>query len=360
MMMQQIYILHDTDGHPYYLPIEFLTSQNRGKTALSYYESSVFRLLLRAVIKKKSPKNIINSTIRNLSFRFRVPFIKNSIIIIGMAPFDYRLLWYGMLWRKNKVILHTSFPEWDLKTVPRKYSFLSPLSRKLWIYILKKWEIEIVAVTEHVKQAIEFFVTPRLPIKVIPHAVDLAIFHAVDNKLSRTCLNIVFIGKLIPEKGIEVLNKIINELPKNKFSFSIIGDGPMNTFFKTKRDNVTFEGWIEDRSSIAQKLRTADILLLPSQKTHKWQELFGIVIIEAMASGVVPVASNHIGPSAIIDHGVDGYLLDENDISGFTTVLLSLYENSVLLGRMATAAVKKAKNYDVKRISKSWGPTLGI
>ncbi|MCX2595299.1 hypothetical protein, partial [Klebsiella pneumoniae] len=93
---QEIIVLHDTDGRPYYKALDASDKYN-----VVYYESSVFRLFLRELYKFK--KADVKKLIRNLFFRCRVPWIKDKVIILGMAPYDFRISYYAILCKKNYV-----------------------------------------------------------------------------------------------------------------------------------------------------------------------------------------------------------------------------------------------------------------
>ncbi|PLM51431.1 hypothetical protein CWN34_29225, partial [Klebsiella pneumoniae] len=80
-------------------------------------------------------------------------------------------------------------------------------------------------------------------------------------------------------------------------------------------DNVNFMGHISDKSKLAAIFKEHDVLVLPSKKIDGWEELFGLVIIEAMACGLVVIASNHIGPRGIIDDGKNGFLISDGNLT---------------------------------------------
>lgn len=72
---------------------------------------------------------------------------------------------------------------------------------------------------------------------------------------------------------------------------------------KGLKDSVILLGQVNDMSSFYKSI---DIFVLPSVKP----EPFGLVIIEAMSYGIPVIATNHGGPTEIIDNGINGYLVD--------------------------------------------------
>ena len=66
----------------------------------------------------------------------------------------------------------------------------------------------------------------------------------------------------------------------------------------------------------------ADLLLLPSL-----HESFGLVALEAMACGVVPVATSRGGAGEFIQDGVNGFLRDPEDIDGMAAAVLAVLQD---------------------------------
>jgi len=166
----------------------------------------------------------------------------------------------------------------------------------------------------------------------------------------------LFTGKLLYEKGLDTIVKLIGSMDKTKYHFHIVGDGEYkkNIEYIFKNDNVTYYGWISDKEVIANIYQQCHIFLNPSIKNDKWQELFGIVNIEAMASGLIVIASNHIGPSEIIDNGVNGFLVEEKNSSKISKIIDTLHKNKILLAQISKNAVDSSKFYNLEHISKKW------
>lgn len=350
-------ILHDLNGRPYYEALDKIAKDSNSK--LEYYESSVLKLFIRAIVKKDF-KNIFLNAIKNILFRVKLPFIKNEKIIIGMAPYDFRLLWYRMLAKKNQIILHTSWPYWGTKKYPRKYGSIDNYLKNKWIKFLNLENVSIVAVSKPAYESIKKFSNKTNRLYQIPHVVNKKIFFPNKSTLDpNSKLKIVFVGKLIKEKGVDFLIKLINILPKDQFTFSIVGDGDMKkNITDINNENFHYYGWISDKKTLADIYRKNDILIVPSQKTEKWEELFGLVITEAMASGLTVLASNHIGPSGIITNNVNGFLLDAKNLTAWVEKLLELSLDQEKLKIMKLNAYKESDIYDIKKVSAIWNDII--
>ncbi|MCI2425300.1 N-acetyl-alpha-D-glucosaminyl L-malate synthase BshA [Candidatus Acetothermia bacterium] len=120
----------------------------------------------------------------------------------------------------------------------------------------------------------------------------------------------------------------------------LVGDGPdVSIAAQMARDlavvdRVIFLGVVNRVSSL---LRAADLLLLPSET-----EGFGLVALEAMASGVPVVASDVGGLPEVIEHGSCGYLAPVGDVEQMASYALKLLSDCPLRKSFAEAGRKRA------------------
>ncbi|TEB13117.1 1,4-alpha-glucan branching protein domain-containing protein [Pelotomaculum propionicicum] len=120
---------------------------------------------------------------------------------------------------------------------------------------------------------------------------------------------ILFIGRLVPEKGVQVLlEALLHLLPQMPdVKLLVGGTGPYEGFLKDKannpllKDKVEFLGFVnEDQRN--QHLKQSDVAVFPSL-----YEPFGIVALEAMAAQIPVIVSDTGGLSEVVSHGIDGY-----------------------------------------------------
>ena len=102
-------------------------------------------------------------------------------------------------------------------------------------------------------------------------------------------------------------------------------------------DRVTFTGVLD---GVADLLRAADLLLLPSQT-----ESFGLVALEAMASGVPVVASDVGGLPEVVEHGVSGFLAPMGDVTKMAEYAIQILSDCDLHRAFSTAACKRAMEH---------------
>ncbi len=132
---------------------------------------------------------------------------------------------------------------------------------------------------------------------------------------------------------IEIFDRVRKKIPSKLL---LIGDGPDRSqaewmaVQKGIHDDVIFLGK-QDR--VNEKIAMADIMLLPSQL-----ESFGLAALEAMASKVVPIATNVGGLPEVVEHGKSGFLAEVGDVDRMARYAIELLSDENKLSGMAKAA----------------------
>lgn len=111
----------------------------------------------------------------------------------------------------------------------------------------------------------------------------------------------IYMGRVAVEKNIEAFLEL--ELPGGK---CVVGDGPALETLKARYPEVHFTGYKKGQE-LADFLAAADVFVFPSKS-----DTFGVVLLEAMASGLPVAAYPVTGPMETVVNGVNGYL--DNDL----------------------------------------------
>ncbi|KAI0400164.1 glycosyltransferase family 4 protein [Xylaria palmicola] len=154
-------------------------------------------------------------------------------------------------------------------------------------------------------------------------------------------------SRLAGEKGYEFLARVAAELANTdlRFKLVIVGSNRNNVveqeikgLFKllVHRGIVIFTG-LKVGEDLMTHYASADLFLHCSIT-----ETFGLVVLEAMASGVPVIARDEGGPSDTIDHGRTGYLVPPNDLDGFVQRTLELGRDTDLARRFGEAGRAQA------------------
>ncbi len=171
----------------------------------------------------------------------------------------------------------------------------------------------------------------RGPLDVIPQfGVDPAIFTPPTHPIAGRTRALGYVGRLVPEKGVEVLLRALDELVRQGMAgwrLDIVGSGPEEAALKRLAaelglgDHVTFAGQLPS-TQMPAFYRQLDILALPSLTRPNWKEQFGRVLVEAMACGVVPVGSDSGAIPGVIGDG--GLVTPEGDALALADALRGL------------------------------------
>ena len=158
---------------------------------------------------------------------------------------------------------------------------------------------------------------------------------------------ILFVGALDKAhyfKGVNILIQAIKNLPTNDdFRLLIVGEGDLKESYESMVDSfglgkkIIFTGYVRDKE-LPQYYNLADLLVSPS--TDK-SEAFGIVLIEAMSSGLPVIAGDLAGVRSVVDKQKTGLLVKLNDIENLTKMIKFLLDNPRTAKEYGQAGRKK-------------------
>lgn len=169
----------------------------------------------------------------------------------------------------------------------------------------------------------------------------------------------VFISSMIPSKGVNLILEAVQKLLEyEKYSKSFIIDfyGPfeleqfkiefMNKINKMS-EVCTYKGYLDIKNNAHESyklLSTYDCLLFPS--TY-YGEGFPGVVIDSFIAGLPVIISNWNMNTEIIQHGVNGLILEKNDGESLFKAMYYMMNNSNIVSEMRVFANKSAYNYEM-------------
>ena len=187
------------------------------------------------------------------------------------------------------------------------------------------------------------------PISIVPNGIDLKRYRRQKpaHHLAKQTRSILYIGRLERRKGVRYLLEAYDILTQdnNDVSLIIAGDGPDRERLELLANelnlpNVTFMGYISDDVKL-ELLNNADLFCSPAI----YGESFGIVLLEAMASGLVTVAGNNSGYSAVMQDLGAVSLVNPHDRKEFARRLELLLTQDDLRKLWQQWAVKYVKQF---------------
>jgi glycosyltransferase involved in cell wall biosynthesis len=155
-------------------------------------------------------------------------------------------------------------------------------------------------------------------------------------------LRLIFVGNLIPRKGLHTLLTALSGLKHENWLLTVIGSAAMDPQYAASMKKqvhqyqltgrVSFAGEL-DHGQVAEHLRSSHVLAVPSQ-----HEGFGIAYLEGMGFGLPAIASNSGGACDFVEDNLNGFLVPPNDcrvIRRHLTKLIEQPQSLVDMGREA-------------------------
>jgi len=218
-------------------------------------------------------------------------------------------------------------------------------------------------------------------LRIVPNGVDTRLFFASKNRCRH---QILYSGRLTPEKGAHVLMEAFKRILSNYPDAQLVLAGPFWTtppahlagspreeIMQWKRLGRRYEALLRrdahllksvfltghvPHKALAGILRTASVFVHPAL----WNEPFGMILAEAMASGLPIVTSRCGGIPEVIEDGRSGILTDPGDVDGIVAAIERLFENRDLAARMGKAAGDRAhKLFTWKRVAGKFAEIAG-
>lgn len=161
-------------------------------------------------------------------------------------------------------------------------------------------------------------------------------------------LQLLFVGRLEQAKGFGRVIEITRELASRKVEFTLdaVGDGPERAEFEARVQQlglsayINFYGW-KKRLEINDFYQKAHIILLPSTSSEGWPK----VLSEAMAFGVVPIASDAGSISEILQTAQIGVSLPPNNLPAFTAAIEKYNRDPLLWKQECVRATAFAERF---------------
>jgi phosphatidylinositol alpha 1,6-mannosyltransferase len=209
-------------------------------------------------------------------------------------------------------------------------SFLpKSLSTKL-LSVVERWTL---------RAAMRFYEIPRLlftpnremvtlleqttgkPCSLIPHSVDTAVFSPEFRDRENGPFRIGYVGRLTAEKNVRLLAQIEHALltrGHRNFRMVVVGEGAEGKWLRKNMSHAEFTGTLTGRD-LSRAFANMDFFVFPSET-----DTFGLVVLEALASGVPAVVSSVGGPKYNVQHCKTGYIANNfEEFVAFTDLVLT-------------------------------------
>jgi phosphatidylinositol alpha 1,6-mannosyltransferase len=183
------------------------------------------------------------------------------------------------------------------------------------------------------------------PCYLMSHAVDTAVYKPENRGRKEGRFQIGYVGRLTPEKSVRTLARLERALLDRgyrDFRFVVVGEGAEQEWLRQNMRQAEFTGVLTG-ADLARTFANFDMLAFPSET-----DTFGLVVLEAFASGVPAVVTDRGGPQFTVRHGSSGYIA--RDFDEFVAYTAALMAQPELLSTMRVAARRQAMETSWDRI----------
>jgi glycosyltransferase involved in cell wall biosynthesis len=275
-----------------------------------------------------------------------LPEAKKRRLPVVMTAHDYKLIAPNYSLFHDGVICERTKPHrfWEaVKHRCIKRSYAASALEALEMSLHRAWGVwkdnidVIIAPSRFMAAMLEGYGVDKKKIVYVPHCIDSVVWNP-----SYGGSYALYVGRLSPEKGVDVL---IRAAAKAKhIPVRIIGEGPDLARLRALAkelgaSNVDFHGF-KKGDALAQEYAGARFVVVPSV----WYEVAGLIVLEAYAAGKPVIASQIGGLSELIREGETGLFASAGDAAGLAEKMSALWDTpqvSKEMGLTARAWVEK-------------------
>lgn len=345
-MNKTIYVLHEYGAPSHYNALVELGRQKSFNVKFAIFQP---KCILSNLYHKR-----FSLVFFSIYLLLSLPFRKNETIVLGIAPFNKLLKPLSYVLRNHKVFYHTSYTHWDGKIMARPTKSKELIS--FWNSYISNIVKHIFAVSEKTKsELINNNYAKEKDITVVNHSYE----KAIDVQPHDNNKKFIYVGRLVECKGIQELLEVFAK--REDAELTIAGSGELEKLvcdYASKYKNINYIGYINGFEQLYPIYLQHSFVILNSKRDKHWEELFGITLIEGMACGCVPIATDHPGPKEIISNGKNGFLVKEGHIEFGVNRCLTLSKED--FHSLQIHAIIEGESFHSSVMSGKWEAILNI
>jgi glycosyltransferase involved in cell wall biosynthesis len=182
---------------------------------------------------------------------------------------------------------------------------------------------------------------PSEKVHAVPLGADLELFRPPAGGRSPCAerpVRFLFAGATIERKGFDLLLAALDRVAERGGRFELRLVGPSSDDRWRRRAWASSAGSV-DQAGLAEEMRRADLLVLPSRN-----DSYGMVVAEALATGLPALVSTMVGAKDLIEEGVSGWVVPVEDVEALAARLLESSQQPDVLSGMGEAARRSAES----------------
>lgn len=185
---------------------------------------------------------------------------------------------------------------------------------------------------------------------ILEYVVDSEHKKRIKEKLNIREEKVVFsVGQIIYRKGFDILIMACKKLPENVGVY-IAGGQPSEDILRLMKqndiNNLHFIGF-KNREELAEYYQLADLFVLPTR-----EDIWGLVVNEALSYGLPVITTNKCNAGLeLINNGVNGYIVNVNDVEELSNKMIKLLLSDTILRSMAGNCLVKIREYSLEKMA---------
>jgi len=218
-------------------------------------------------------------------------------------------------------------------------------------------DVLVANAEEERRQLIELYAAEPDRVEIVAPGVDRAFFSPGSSRGARDAIGyeggplILFVGRIQPLKGVDIAVQALAQIEDTTAKLMIVGgaSGQEGSEEVERIVDMIDELGLSDRVlfvepqphyALSTYYRAADLLVMPSRS-----ESFGLVALEAAASGIPVVAAAVGGLRTLVQDGITGYLIDSREPTDYAEAIDRILGDSTLQAKLGAAASVTASRY---------------
>lgn len=223
------------------------------------------------------------------------------------------------------------------------YEHYKPKSQLLIDRVLQYACTYVVAVSDAVHDSLRTCGIRASRIRVVPNGINLRAYTPTTDDVMSRDPTILFVGRLVHDKGVMTLLAALAGVPQ--ITLDIVGNGPERTRLEGRAkelgiaERVRFRGALEVTGEV---FRRARVVVVPSLR-----EGFGLVALEALASGTPVIASRLPALEVLVMDGVNGILVPPGDVEALQHALSRYMADDALQATVQAHATQGTERFSI-------------
>ncbi|MCT4793937.1 MAG: N-acetyl-alpha-D-glucosaminyl L-malate synthase BshA [Exiguobacterium sp.] len=208
----------------------------------------------------------------------------------------------------------------------------------------------ITAVSDSLRQETLERIGSDLSIDVIHNFIDESVYRPLDDSslrerygLTESDHVVIHVSNFRQVKRIDLVLEAFDRMDVPDKKLLLVGDGPLMGAMRRQVSELSLEQdviFAGKQEQVAELLAISDVHVLLSDK-----EAFGLVALEAMATGIPSVVSDAGGLPEVITDGAEGFVVARGDVAGATKALENILLDKALQMRLRENGLKRAKQF---------------